>query len=249
MTGTDGPVLADGPLVDRALLRPVRTVNAFEETVERLLQLVKLGVVAPGERLPAERDLAARFGVSRETLREALRALQAADVVVTRRGRYGGTFVSAAPVAGGVAPGRLPPGMTAAEVEDALVLREVLESGAAAAAASRHLSPTERAHLRDRLAEASTGDVASYRRTDARLHLALAELSGSPSLMAAVAEARMTANALLECIPLLPRNLEHSDRQHAAVVAAVLAGDPEAARREMAEHLEGTAMLLRGFLT
>ena len=59
----------DEPLVlqsraSEALFRAVRTGNAFEETVERLLQAIRLGVVAPGERLPAERDLATRLGVA-----------------------------------------------------------------------------------------------------------------------------------------------------------------------------------------
>jgi DNA-binding FadR family transcriptional regulator len=52
------------------LLRPVRQGNAFEETVERLLTVIKLGMVGPGERFPAERELAAQLGISRLTLRE-----------------------------------------------------------------------------------------------------------------------------------------------------------------------------------
>ena len=55
-----------------AVLGPVRAQNAFEETVERLLAVIKLGVVGPGERFPAERELAALLGVSRITLREAI---------------------------------------------------------------------------------------------------------------------------------------------------------------------------------
>jgi DNA-binding FadR family transcriptional regulator len=80
---------------DEAVFRPVREGNAFEETVERLLQAIRLGVVVSGERLPAERDLAVRFRVSRVTLREAIRALADAGYVESRRGRYGGTFVRA----------------------------------------------------------------------------------------------------------------------------------------------------------
>jgi hypothetical protein len=56
-----------------ALFRPVRAGNAFEETVERLLQSIRLGVVGAGERLPPERELAERLGISRVTLREAIR--------------------------------------------------------------------------------------------------------------------------------------------------------------------------------
>src|SRR5919206_1364973 len=81
-----------------AVFRPVRTGNAFEETVERLLQAIRLGVAAPGERLPAERELAGRLGVSRVTLREAIRALADAGYVESRRGRDRG------PLRGGSAP-------------------------------------------------------------------------------------------------------------------------------------------------
>ncbi|MFB9612598.1 FadR/GntR family transcriptional regulator [Kutzneria kofuensis] len=226
-----------------ALFRPVRTGNAFEETVERLLQAIKLGVVPPGERLPAERDLAARLNVSRVTLREALHALQESGFVESRRGRYGGTFVCAAP-----------PRVTPTEVsrkddlEDALTLRSVLEVGAAEFAATRELSEHEHGHLRARLAECDNAGLDEYRRKDSRLHLAIAEVSGSPSLTAAVADVRMRLNELLDGIPLLPKNIEHSNRQHAVLVDAVLAGDAPAARRAMAEHIEGTASLLRGFL-
>src|SRR6195256_97354 len=78
---------------DAVVLRPVRTGNAFEETVERLLQAIPLGVAGRGERLPAERELAVRLGVSRVTLREAIRALAEAGYVESRRGRDGGAFV------------------------------------------------------------------------------------------------------------------------------------------------------------
>lgn len=233
---------------DDMLLRPVRRVNAFEETVERLLQLIKLGVAAPGDRLPAERELAARFEVSRVTLRQAIGALQDAGYVETRRGRYGGTVVtSEQPVA---LPGRrASQPIDAARVHDALVFREALECGAAAAAAQRELRPAEQRHLREALEVASCADLGSYRRADSRLHLAIAEVTGSVSLTGAVAEARMRVNELLDAIPLLPPNIEHSNATHADIVAAVLDKDPAVASRCMAEHLESTAMLLRGFLT
>ena len=73
--------------------RAIRSGNAFEECVERVLSAVKLGLVSPGERLPAERDLAGRLGVSRVTLRDALRSLADAGWLEIRRGRHGGAFV------------------------------------------------------------------------------------------------------------------------------------------------------------
>jgi DNA-binding FadR family transcriptional regulator len=228
--------------------RPVRGGNAFEETVERLLQAIKLGQVVAGQRLPPERELAAQLRVSRGTLREALADLQRAGYVESRRGRLGGTFVRYVPAEELVpAAGALERARTG-DLDDVLSLRRVLEVGAVELAASRSLGPAEAAVLRDRLADCGTGPPGGYRQRDSRLHLALAEAAGSPSLAAAVADVRMRLNDLLDAIPLLPRNIRHSEEQHAAVVAAVLAGDPDRARREMAGHVDGTAALLRGFL-
>jgi DNA-binding FadR family transcriptional regulator len=229
-----------------AVFRPVRTGNAFEETVERLLQAIRLGVAAPGERLPAERELAARLAVSRVTLREAIRALADAGYVESRRGRYGGTFVTDTlpPTASGRARAEL-----AAELEDVLALRRVLEAGAAELAATRSLNPADRAHLREALAEADTTDAAEYRRRDSRLHLAIAEVTASTLLTTAVADVRIRVNELLDAIPLLAANIEHSHAQHRRIVERILAGSPGGARKEMAEHLDGTAALLRGFLS
>ncbi len=239
-----------GSAVDEALFRPVRPVNAFEETVERLLQAIRLGVVLPGAQLPAERELAATLAVSRVTLREAIRALQQAGYLQSRRGRYGGTFVSEQlPQPRPESLHTLANRVGEAGLDDVLLLREVLEVGAAEVAARRTLPPSERAHLERRLHECARADLASYRRADSRLHLAIAEATGSPSVTAAVANQRMRLNELLDAIPLLERNLAHSNEQHAAVVAAVLRGDPVAARRCMAEHLQGSALLLRGFLS
>ncbi|MDX3663583.1 GntR family transcriptional regulator [Streptomyces sp. ID05-26A] len=224
-----------------ALFRPVRAGNAFEETVERLMQSIRLGVVAPGERLPSERELATRLGVSRVTVREAIRSLQENHFVESRRGRYGGTFVNE------VLP-KSAPAKEFGDLHDVLTLRRVLETGAAETAAGRSLGPAERRGLRARLEEASTSTLAEYRRKDSRLHLAIAEATGSAALTAAVAESRMRANELLDHIPLLEPNLAHSNAQHERVIASILDGDPAAARRAMAEHLDGTASLLRGFL-
>jgi DNA-binding FadR family transcriptional regulator len=238
-------VAGDVARVDEALFRPVRAGNAFEETVERLLQAIKLGVVAVGERLPPERELATRLGVARATLREAIHALADAGYVDSRRGRYGGTFVAAPrAVTEGGGAGRA----TVPELEDALTLRHVLETGAAEIAARRTLSPGQRRHLAEQLAEAGCCELAEYRRKDSRLHLAIAEVTASASLTAAVAQARMRINELLDEIPLLAPNIGHSNAQHERIVAAILQGDPDGARHAMAEHLEGTAALLRAFL-
>ncbi|UYN82504.1 MAG: FadR family transcriptional regulator [Microcella sp.] len=232
-------------LAHEALSRPVRTGNAFEETLARLLQLIRLGIVAPGDALAPERELAARFEVSRDTVRDAIRSLADAGYLESRRGRYGGTFVrDPLPDAQG-APA---PEVTLDELDDILTLRTVLEVGAARAAAARALSAAERESLHSRLSELAEADPADYRRLDSRLHLTIAELSGSSRLVSLIAENRMHVNLLLDRIPLLAPNIAHSDEQHAQIVWAVLVGDAEGAARAMDEHLRGSQSLLRAFL-
>jgi GntR family transcriptional repressor for pyruvate dehydrogenase complex len=193
--------MADEPvsLVDEAVFRPVRSGNSLEDTVARLMQTIRLGVVSPGDALPSERDLAARFSVSRDTVREAIRELSEAGYLTSKRGRYGGTFVTdplpPPPVVPAVAP-------TASEIEDVVGLREILEVGSVRAAATRSLG----------------------------------------------AENRSRVNELLDTFPLLARTIEHSNRQHEAIVFAILAGNEQGAAEAMREHLEASAVLLRGFL-
>ncbi len=231
------------------VFRRIRGGNAFEETVERLLQAVKLGQVRPGERLPTERELSQRFGVSRVTLREAIRALAQAGYLESRRGRSGGTFVLPSVTWQPAEPDSRPDtGDLVPELEDALVLRRLLEVGAVGEAATRKHPAGDVRELRLLLIEEREVAVADYRPVDSRLHLALARMSGAPSVAAAVADVRMRVNTLLDAIPLLPRNITHSCEQHAAIVRAVIDGQPDAAKAAMGEHLDATAALLRGFL-
>src|SRR5947209_9153442 len=76
------------------LFAPVRSQTAFEETVDRLGTAIKLGLLPPGTRLPAERELCAKLGIARTTLRQALTALGQSGHLHARRGRRGGTFVA-----------------------------------------------------------------------------------------------------------------------------------------------------------
>ncbi|MEX2985073.1 FadR/GntR family transcriptional regulator [Streptomyces sp. C36] len=228
------------------VLRPVRAGNGFEEALEQILQIVRLGLVPQGERLPAERELAERLHISRVTLREVLKVLQDQGLVESRRGRYGGTFVLARTRSASEEEVRRR--VAAVDVEDTLRFREVLEVGAAGLCATHGLTGEQTRRLRAALAATHDAPLADYRRLDTLLHLTLAELSGSATLAAQYAAVRATVNDLLDGIPLLVRNLEHSQRQHTALVEAVLDRDADGAREVMREHCCGTAALLRGFL-
>jgi DNA-binding FadR family transcriptional regulator len=233
-----------------AVLRPVRQGNAFEETVERLLTVIKLGMIPAGERFPAERELAAQLGISRETLREALAELQKAGYVSSRRGRAGGTFVTYTPPAPGREQVRRLAREDGEKLADALTFRLAVEAGAAEILAQGQGPGGEagRAALLARLADVSAAGPQDYRRMDTLFHLTIAELTGSSLLLEACTDARMRLNGLLNAIPVLQRNIDNTAGQHAAIVTAILAGDAQQARTAVAEHLAGTGALLRGFL-
>lgn len=226
------------------LLGRARKGNAFEETVEHLLRGFKIGIFPPGGRLPPERELADGLGVSRTTLRDALAELQKAGYVTIQRGRYGGAVVATELPTSGAALGAGDQEM----VEDILTFRAVVEPAAAALAAQAALSAAQRTTLMGAMRAVSSAAPGQYRPLDARLHITIAELSPSPRLAASVAEARAATSDLLDRIPFLTRNIEHSDVQHQSIIDAILAGNPTRAHERMIEHLEGTASLLRGFL-
>jgi GntR family transcriptional repressor for pyruvate dehydrogenase complex len=242
----------DGDLLGR-VLRPVRTHHAFEGCVEQLATAIRLGVYPLGSTLPGERELAERLGVSRATLREAIAAMRQAGLVETRRGRGGGTVVTLKP--------RTPSGRKAARVSpevradwlDVLEYRRITEAGAAYLAALRQKDGSLRDLQRDQLATAhdevaTARKPAAHRQADSRFHLTVAALSGSPRLVAAVTDVQRVLNEMLLAIPVLDTNIAHSDRQHAAVVRAVLDGRPDRARRAMEQHCDDTAALLRGLV-
>lgn len=247
--------------LSHAVLRPARDGNTFEQTVERLAEAIKLGVFQAGDRLPPERELADVMQVSRMTLRDALAALRDAGFVETRRGRGGGTYVQGAQAAdrptGRIEAksglGKASSKTSKSLLRDALDFRRVVEPGAAALAARRvaegALDSAELSQLWDHLvaAEAATDD-ARRRIADSRLHLAVAFVAGSESLTAAVADAQVRLGQLLAAIPVLRRNIAHSDAQHRTVVESIAAGDQDAARRAMEQHCDATSALLRGLI-
>jgi GntR family transcriptional repressor for pyruvate dehydrogenase complex len=221
--------------------------HGFEDCVERLATGIRLGVYPYGSTLPPERELAVELGVSRATLREAIAALRSAGMVRTVRGRGGGTVVEHVPVAPRDDPAAV--AGRRAELMDALVFRRVVEPGACAVAAGCELTSDQAQLVRDSLDRVATAvEPGEHRQADSRLHLALASVTGSALLVEAVTIAQKYLHDMLVAIPMLAVNLQHSNAQHQSIVEAVLAGQPEQARRVMERHCDDTAALLRGLL-
>lgn len=223
---------------------PVRSQTAFEETMERIANAIKLGVLAPGDRLPAERELCARLGISRSTLRQALTALGQSGHLVAARGRGGGTFVADRP------PPLAPPSAELlAAWRDACDARLAVELGVAALAA-RRATPEQVEALGDIVAEIDglLDDFAAYRHADVRLHIGLAEATGSHQVIVLATEAQAAMTDLLAHIAHPPEVLANANEQHARLLTAVREHDADRATSLMAEHLRATEHVLAGLL-
>ncbi len=95
---------------------------------------------------------------------------------------------------------------------------------------------------------ASATDPGAHRQADSRFHLAIAAVTESQLTVRAVASVQSDLHDMLSAIPVLEVNIDHSNHQHRAILAAVLKGDPTKARRVMESHCDDTAALLRGLL-
>jgi GntR family transcriptional repressor for pyruvate dehydrogenase complex len=240
--------VSPAPDLAHVVLRPVRA-HAFESCVEQLATAIRLGVYPQGSTLPSERELAERMHVSRATLREAMAALRAADLVETTRGRGGGTVVTMKPQTPSARRAARTTPQQRADWLDALEFRRIVEPGAAYQAAAADLNDDARARLEAaHEAVARATSRARHRQADSRFHLTLAAVTGSGRTLEAVTSVQASLHEMLSAIPVLETNIAHSDAQHATLVRAVLDGRADKARQTMEEHCDDTAALLRGLL-
>ena len=226
-----------------AVFKPVQPPTTFEETVERLGTAIRLGLLAPGSRLPAERDLANELRISRSTLRQALTTLTQSGHLISVRGRSGGTFVCDEPPLAELAEELL-----GDEAWEVLEMRVAIESGAAVLAAER--ADSEDLDRLDELVArmSAAGDFEDYRRADMRFHIGIAEAARSPRLVSAMTEVQGQMSELIALIAHPEQVLTRSNEQHRRIVALLRRGDVGRSVRLLREHIEGTEHILAGLL-
>jgi GntR family transcriptional repressor for pyruvate dehydrogenase complex len=230
------------PALD-AVFKPVEPPTTFEETVERLGTAIRLGLLAPGSRLPAERDLAEQLCISRSTLRQALTTLVQSGHLVSLRGRAGGTFVAESPPLAGAAANGEPLGGEARAVLD---YRVAVETGATVLAAER-AGGGDLALLDDQVARMAAAETfEDYRRADVRFHIGIAEAARSPRLVTAMTEVQGQMSELIARIAHPEEVLTRSNEQHRRLVALLRKRDTGRAVRLMRQHLAGTEHILAG---
>jgi GntR family transcriptional repressor for pyruvate dehydrogenase complex len=207
-----------------------------EQVVAQLLGMVRAGNLKPDDRLPSERELAQSFGVSRPTIREAVRALVVLGVLKTRHG--GGIYVSSLRAEELLGPLQFFLSLEETAVDTLYDARQLIEGGIAARAA-RVARAEDVAQLRDLIErqKAAIGDPQAYRKLDIEFHKHIHALADNPFLSRAATS--------LNTLGLEFRTVASESRQviaqslldHAAIVAALAANDSTAAELAMRQHM------------
>ncbi|MYU36579.1 FCD domain-containing protein [Streptomyces sp. SID8358] len=233
--------MTQGPLGQLAALRPSPLV---EQAAERLREKIADGSWPVGTKLPAETALAASLGVGRSTVREALRALAGAGLVQPRQGA--GVFVIATQPEEDWATQ-----LRRAAVTDVYEVRMSIEVEAAHLAALRRTDEDVRA-LEGALAgrrAAGSADNAAFVDADIALHAAVVAAAHNPVLTGLFAQfvpvLRTGLIDMLDLLGLRTADPDHGDADHAALVEAVVAGEPDRAGRTLRDELAATLERLR----
>jgi DNA-binding FadR family transcriptional regulator len=210
--------------------------------VQSIRQMIIDGRLRPGDRLPVEKDLAASLGVSRNPLREGVRALSLMGVLETRQGD--GTYVTRLDASLLLAPmGFVVDLQDGSGTHHLHAVRRTLETEAAALAA-QHITAaalTAAAELLHRNEAELTLDQPNHEtviENDIAFHRIIAEAAGNPVLSALIeALGGRTMRDRLSRSIAQPGADETSHREHLSILAALTTHDPDRARTRMAAHL------------
>lgn len=228
-------------------------MRAHEQVLAHLEAELVAGRVALGGRLPAERALAEQLGVSRSSVREAVRVLEAMGVVrtATGSGPEAGAVVVGEPAAPFGAALRLHAATSRLPIADVVATRVLLETWAVAEAARRtrsgpapDLADAERLlAAMDRAVEQAPDDAARFHLLDAEFHVALAALAGNAVVEAVMASLREAIHGyVMTAVPALPSWTSTVDRlrhEHRSVLDLVRAGSADEAAEAVRAHIEG----------
>jgi DNA-binding FadR family transcriptional regulator len=221
------------------IFAPLRIQKASELLAERVRGAILEGDLAEGGTLPPEKVLMAQFGVSRATVREGLRLLEAEGLITTRAGRGGGATVRRPTASRHTRSLALLLQFDRATLGELLEARRAIEPFAARLAAQRGGAAawTDLAGILGELG-GLIHDRAAYLAAQNRFHVAIVEVSGNAVLRIYARSLGELARAEFLDVPFTPEDLAGGVTAGAAILEALRQGDGERAERRVARHLE-----------
>lgn len=238
--GAEAPAeaLADAPTPAQA----PRRAGLTSMLVDRILAFIQAGDIKVGQRLPPERDLALMFGVSRPSIREAIRALTVLGVLQTRQGD--GVYVSQLQAEDLLQPLTflltLRDGAIRGQSVDQLYhARQLIEGEIAAlAATARNDDDCDELARLIEVQKQVLKDPQRYREADTRFHAKLAEMANNPFLARVGHSMNILGLEFRKVASETSAVLLGAVLQHRNILEAVKAGEPELARKAMADHMK-----------
>ena len=223
--------------VEQPLYKTVRAARLYEQIVQQIEESILSGALKPGDQLPAERELAQRFGVSRTAVREAVKCLREKGLLEAFSGR--GTFVTNSTSQAIRQSLDLMTRICQPEGLAHLVeLRQILEPEIAALAATR-MDDQLLATMREAVAtmDANLQEPDAYIEADLDFHLALAEAAGNPLVLSLLDSIVGLLREQRLWIYRVEHGPEHGQIHHKRILEAIEKRSPEAARELMRAHL------------
>jgi GntR family transcriptional regulator, transcriptional repressor for pyruvate dehydrogenase complex len=215
-----------------------------EDVVDGLLDDILDGRLKAHDAIPPEADIAKAYGVSRLTVREALKALRAQNILYVKAGR--GTFVNPSDNWTGLDAifKAASHGNGADQVSVGLIeMRRMVETGAASLAAKRH-TPEHAERMQQCIADMKrfhgSGDLDRFVEADIAFHDAVLVASGNPFVRALFAQLGQLLYITRRETSAVPEIQLHAIEHHQKVMDSILSGDPELSRRVMDDHMEQT---------
>jgi DNA-binding FadR family transcriptional regulator len=228
----------------------IHQVRAHEYVAEQIRRHIALRLVAPGEALPPERELARMFGVGRPTVQHALRLLEANHLVEARRGRLGGTFVLTPSDDAEVMEEQLTRLLRkGAELEELLEYRRLFEPITARVAAGSR-QEDDLATMKGALETlARPLAEAEYMRFDTEFHISIAAATRNRYLTSGIVEIRAELNDALSLLPETDTWHSRLSKEHEAIYAAIEAGDRDAAETAARVHVTNSNTSIGAVMT
>lgn len=228
-----------------SLLEPLELRSAPQLIADRVVTAIALGEFVPGQRLPAERALAAMLGVSRKTIREGLHSLAEDGYVEIQRGRSGGAVVKESWLPRSADSVRRTLGETWTSLEWLFDLRHLIEPLIARTAAERR-RPDDVVRIEQALADyESAADREASRAADASLHTAIADATQNPYLANLSRQIRTQVSLGFQAEPYSESIRKTAIVQHGELVRAIVGVDSDGAARIASEHFLLTERAVR----
>ncbi|MFU0825276.1 FadR/GntR family transcriptional regulator [Clostridium sp.] len=221
------------------MFTPIKNTKVYEQVIIQIKSMIKDGTLKRGDKLPSERELVEQLGVSRASIREALRALEMIGLVECKQGE--GNFIASAFQDTLFEPLSIMFMLNECKVQEIFDLRKIIEVETVALA-SKEVTEEELQHMEELLQSMRTCDDEDERvKIDMKFHYKIAQASRNFLIVSILNAVASLMDSFIKDARKNIINNQHKDvidEQHESILQALKNGDPEEATEAMRKHME-----------